>query len=511
MLRNNKGFTLIEIILSMAILGFIAVTFITMFTSGFLWIYSAGDKEIAHNESKKDIETRLATGETEEPSTINFDFEGTSFDVAGGIIESTQVQKNSISEISAFSPLVSTIELSDDVEQEGYKNGEEIFINEVNPKEPGIFEGSTSINVELLDKTGTKLDDISHTYMDSSSIKFNLPSNLTNADGYYIIRTIIEKSDETKYARAKFFIDQPSIIAAGDDVFVSAKSDYWINREDIGTMPSYTATLKSGDYGRNKYVFGGVNGTLLISENEEDWSVGYIGKSNVITSIKWSSYYQEFIAVDNVGYFYKSDDGEFWDAPVQPFSNVELNDITIDNTGKIVAVGAINIDDGEGNIIQKGVIISSSDGINWSIERDDIEVPLLGITSYYYVAGIPENTYYKYIAVGQEGKTISSSNYDSWTDSEETLASASNDLRSISYSAGEIVIVGKEIILISNDNGNSWTVNNISEDLYSVDSFAGEFVFVGLNREIFNYTKGETINKYDLGLEGIDLYTVVFR
>lgn len=43
--RNNKGgFTLIEVVLSIAILSIIAVSFLTIFTSGFSSIYAMGRK-----------------------------------------------------------------------------------------------------------------------------------------------------------------------------------------------------------------------------------------------------------------------------------------------------------------------------------------------------------------------------------------------------------------------------------------------------------------------------------
>lgn len=41
---NKSGFTLIEIIVSMALIGFIAVSFLTLFTSGFTNIFMMGKK-----------------------------------------------------------------------------------------------------------------------------------------------------------------------------------------------------------------------------------------------------------------------------------------------------------------------------------------------------------------------------------------------------------------------------------------------------------------------------------
>ncbi|MDW7661064.1 MAG: type II secretion system protein [Bacillota bacterium] len=42
--KKNYGFTLVEIIISMALIGIIAVSFLSLFTAGFSTVYSMGRK-----------------------------------------------------------------------------------------------------------------------------------------------------------------------------------------------------------------------------------------------------------------------------------------------------------------------------------------------------------------------------------------------------------------------------------------------------------------------------------
>lgn len=66
---QNKGLTLVEIIVSLGILGIIAVSFTTLFTHSFKSVFSAGDKSVALFEAQEDMENILSgtvEGESQE-------------------------------------------------------------------------------------------------------------------------------------------------------------------------------------------------------------------------------------------------------------------------------------------------------------------------------------------------------------------------------------------------------------------------------------------------------------
>ena len=58
-LKNKKGFTLIEVILSIAILGIISIAFLSMFTSGIVGISNSGKKSESHYTAQSDIEIKI--------------------------------------------------------------------------------------------------------------------------------------------------------------------------------------------------------------------------------------------------------------------------------------------------------------------------------------------------------------------------------------------------------------------------------------------------------------------
>ncbi len=55
--KRKRAFTLVEIIISMAIIGIIVVPFLAMFTSSFSTIFSMGHKTEASNEAQAFIES----------------------------------------------------------------------------------------------------------------------------------------------------------------------------------------------------------------------------------------------------------------------------------------------------------------------------------------------------------------------------------------------------------------------------------------------------------------------
>jgi prepilin-type N-terminal cleavage/methylation domain-containing protein len=95
LLKNNNGLTLVEIIISIAILGIIAVTFLGMFTVGFKGIMSAGKNSQAGYVNQKAMENRIVdlpvTGEanvttsTDNGESVTINFEGVSITVDGKI------------------------------------------------------------------------------------------------------------------------------------------------------------------------------------------------------------------------------------------------------------------------------------------------------------------------------------------------------------------------------------------------------------------------------------------
>lgn len=73
---NQTGLTLIEIIISIAILGIIAVSLLTVFSSSFKYIFNAGHKSISTYGAQQNIEQIIAYDNSGDSGAITLTFSG---------------------------------------------------------------------------------------------------------------------------------------------------------------------------------------------------------------------------------------------------------------------------------------------------------------------------------------------------------------------------------------------------------------------------------------------------
>jgi type IV pilus assembly protein PilA len=81
MMKNRKikkGLTLVEVIISIALIGIIGVTFLTMFTMGFSQIAASGNKSKAIYVSQDQAENKLLEGAASTAASITITFPGAS-------------------------------------------------------------------------------------------------------------------------------------------------------------------------------------------------------------------------------------------------------------------------------------------------------------------------------------------------------------------------------------------------------------------------------------------------
>ena len=72
--KSKKGMTLIEIIISIAILGILAVSFLTLFGIGFSGIAGAGNRSRAQYDVQTKIEEELSSSSTGGTDKISIKF-----------------------------------------------------------------------------------------------------------------------------------------------------------------------------------------------------------------------------------------------------------------------------------------------------------------------------------------------------------------------------------------------------------------------------------------------------
>ncbi|RQD68396.1 MAG: type II secretion system protein [Tindallia sp. MSAO_Bac2] len=104
--KKTTGLTLIELIISMAILGIVMVSFLTVFTSGFVAIMRSGHRADAAYDSQRIMTENIINHDGIETSNhnIEYNFEGLRINVDVDILKSTMSVDSNESEMKSFQP-----------------------------------------------------------------------------------------------------------------------------------------------------------------------------------------------------------------------------------------------------------------------------------------------------------------------------------------------------------------------------------------------------------------------
>lgn len=105
--KLNQGMTLVEVIIAMAVIGIIAVSMISLFTSAFVLISRAGDTSEALFKVHKEIETVLTNKSVDSTPTnidLKFSSDGTIVTSKGNHLKVNITVNKSNVEISFFHP-----------------------------------------------------------------------------------------------------------------------------------------------------------------------------------------------------------------------------------------------------------------------------------------------------------------------------------------------------------------------------------------------------------------------
>lgn len=84
LLAHKKGLTLIEVILSIAILGIIAIVFLTVFTTGVKGVFEAGRWSEAEYETQHAMENELADVPSNVPNVQVAEYGSTNISITFG-------------------------------------------------------------------------------------------------------------------------------------------------------------------------------------------------------------------------------------------------------------------------------------------------------------------------------------------------------------------------------------------------------------------------------------------
>lgn len=72
--NNTKGFTLVEILVSIALLGIMAISMLPLFTNGYRWIINAGNKSKIIYVAQEQVENKIVQGASNTLKEITITF-----------------------------------------------------------------------------------------------------------------------------------------------------------------------------------------------------------------------------------------------------------------------------------------------------------------------------------------------------------------------------------------------------------------------------------------------------
>ncbi|WP_027365946.1 type IV pilus modification PilV family protein [Desulfotruncus alcoholivorax] len=100
--KKNSGFTLTEVLVSVAVLTIIAVVFTTLYTSSLANLFSAGTKSNTTFNYQQELESKIAGNEQGENKTLNMTFRDTN----GNLAETINVDGKILTSgtLTVFSP-----------------------------------------------------------------------------------------------------------------------------------------------------------------------------------------------------------------------------------------------------------------------------------------------------------------------------------------------------------------------------------------------------------------------
>ncbi len=516
--KNSYGFSLVELVVAMAILMLIVFAFTPLLLGSVDRIFYAGDKSEALYEGQADMEVKIVERETIDGYEIVMDFgNDTIVTVPGGFIEVEQSRRDARAWISTFLPYVPSIRLSDSFLIEGYETdyqGYPIVIMGMDTKlneddfvyiytregfEQGLSE-EYKLNFDLIERP----DHIPPGY-DEYAL-FYLPAGLTNANSHYMTELKWDMDEIEVKVRARLQIMLPFAVAVGQNGTIVVSPDaidvwntrstvvnlsgisindviwadfryiavtsngkvlIWGNQEEpqLNDIPGIgSVSLNSLAYGNGNLVAVGDNGTIAVSGNggiswvtetlvvdaEESEEVNLIVNLNAVS---WNG--SEFMVVGHSGTAITSNNGTDW--VYQTIDNTSVNFYGVSYGNSIwVAVGDAPPADPAADPSRRYIIYSGLSANSLEERKfDDSGGSRLNDVSY-SVLEADSDFDPKYIAVGNKGLIMTSEDGISWSVGMKTSAHL-NSVFWDRYINEQFIITGSIGTIVTGD-WNSWTV-----------------------------------------------------
>jgi prepilin-type N-terminal cleavage/methylation domain-containing protein len=475
LIKNQKGFTMAEVVIAMVIMLVIISAFMSLFTTGIIGIHSAGDTSLAYSDAQSDVESRLGTKTVDEenstPEVLIIEFEGLPpLEIPGELISSFAEEGSRTSTLETFMPTAPTIFPVALVEGQNIDtNSSDVHLITIEGINTNFDDTqTTALITTIAGETISTYTSAEVTVDSATSASVFLKSHLLNAQGEYILAV----TTGTEIARAKVTVEKPRyLVAGGGSVYASADSSYWFDRKTNSYNSDLSAFTGANDscYGNGSYLLVGDNGNLFISKDRQAWNIFVIfvdGVSQDLYGVTWSAFYNKFFVSGDEGAIYSSFDGETW-TKLNSNTTDKLYDIASTLDGKIIAVG------------QNGTVATSVNG-------SDFTSSLVGLKDLNAITVAGSIGTSLVLTVGNDGAIFT---WDTlageWTDRSLNSEAGNPDLYGVTYREGSemlFVAVGADGALYTSPDGAAWSSrdSNTTVDLNDVThGYGNRFVAVG--------------------------------
>lgn len=494
----NSGFSLVELLVGMAVILIIAIAFTPLLLHSIERIHYSGHRSQALSEAQGEVEEKLSIKDAVDSILLGFIIDGEEFEVRGGLVDVEKEVADGKSELTAVSPIVPTITLSPSRLIEGYK--EPIGSGSVTIEVTGYdtsFDGNSELSVYGDD--GTELTGIYYSLnvLSEEEAEIILEPGLTNANSPYTFK--IKTGDEI--TKGRLHVDLPNFLAVGVSATILA-SDYsesWVSSPANLTDSN---PINSIIWQRAQYTAVGNNGLIINLKNREPWRIESTNTTENLNYITWGDIQgvDQYVAVGDNGTLMTSSRGNVWHNQDSGSSN-DLNSVVVGNI-HIVAVG------------NNGTILQSKDIEQWNqVEEgeeagDAWELPDHNLNDVAYIDGIGEGADSFFIAVGDNGSVYFSTEEEGVLLWSQVDVGTSANLQSVTVGSDMIVVVGENGTIVSSSNSVDWVSQNssisnlLNEVLYILEEDSEVpvelFVAVGNSGTILTSVDGITWIKQDV-------------
>lgn len=507
LVAGKEGFTLIELVIALAILMLIVFAFTPLLVGSVERIFYAGAKSEALYQGQAEMEVNIFQKDTIDGHEVVFEFgeypDVTTVTVPGGMIEIEQSQGEAMAWLSTFLPYVPSIRLSTPFLDEGYDGDPTYFPMVILGHDTKLenadyvyiytrdaFEQGDPVDLTLPFQLVAQPLDQPPGYDQYAT--FDLPAGpagITNANSRHIVELRWMVGEIQVNVRARLSVLLPAAVAVGEggEIVVSPDAqEIWNRRNSAVSLSSnindllwayfrYIAVTSDGKillwgnqeepaekviaglgsvslnsitYGNGYLVAVGNAGTVVVStDGGESWSKISIATTENLHAVSFDGI-DEFRAVGNNGVIISSTNpSDSWTVSLIPETYLRMNDLAYGKGAWFVA-GSNASTETAGNI-RYAIFRENADG-TWTqvFTGSSNSTALYGL--------IYSDHHLKFIAVGTNGRIFTSTDGNTWTG--ETVSSYQlNNIYWDQMGLRHYIIVGNNGTIITGDMGD-WTI-----------------------------------------------------